>query len=388
MRSLRVYSTLALLTGGAAGSCTIDRSPDSDPLISIEDGVEVATPPAIPAPFDPRYEWEFRALREIPAGGPGPGHDPLVFNPARALPLRNGTLLVHDPQADAPLVILDPTQRSALYRFGRNGQGPGELSPLVDLSENPDGSLRVLARANRQVLTYGPDGTYLGSERLEFEEYPFKSLPAPDTEGHFVEVGTRGPGAWVRRVARVELDPPRLLPGVELAEPAPGARGTGIQYGRALWSVVGEHLVTMRSENPTVTVHDLSGNLVREIRLPLSRRTLSESDIQEQISLHGPIARSLEPGPAALTNELYAASDSVFGMLMSALWRAAEDPRSFPDELWWRLFSLHGRYIGMVRVPEDVNWLWQGSDRFWAFSVTADGEPVIQELMLRRKMVE
>src|SRR5690606_34920841 len=198
MRSLRVYSTLALLTGGAAGSCTIDRSPDSDPLISIEDGVEVATPPAIPAPFDPRYEWEFRALREIPAGGPGPGHDPLVFNPARALPLRNGTLLVHDPQADAPLVILDPTQRSALYRFGRNGQGPGELSPLVDLSENPDGSLRVLARANRQVLTYGPDGTYLGSERLEFEEYPFKSLPAPDTEGHFVEVGTRGPGAWVR----------------------------------------------------------------------------------------------------------------------------------------------------------------------------------------------
>jgi hypothetical protein len=156
----------------------------------------------------------------------------------------------------------------------------------------------------------------------------------------------------------------------------------------SLWAVVGEHIVTMRSENPALAVYDLSGNLVREIRLPLSRRTLSESDIQEQISLHGAIARGLEPGPAALTNELYAASDSVFGMLTSGLWRAAEDPGSLADELWWRMFSLHGRYIGMVRVPEDVTWLWQGVDRFWAFVVTADGEPVLQELTLGRKRVE
>jgi hypothetical protein len=388
METRQVGFAFALLVAGAIVGCGNGSGGDSDPVITMEAGLEVATPAGVPSPSDSRYEWEFSVLREVPAGVVGPGADPLVFNPVRALPLRDGTLLLHDPQADAPLIVVDPTEGTALHRFGRNGQGPGELSRVVDLSQDSDGTLRIWARTNRQVLMYGPEGDYLGSERLDFSELPFKSLPHPSGRAHFVEVATGEPGAWVRRVAQAELNPPGLLAAVDLAEPGPGARGTGIQYGRALWTVLGEHVLTMRSERPVVTVYGLDGDLVREIRLPLTPRTLTESDIQEQITFYGPIANGLEPGPAALTNELYAANDSVFGLFLSGLWRAAEDPPIPAGEIWWRMFSVHGRYIGVVRVPEDLTWLWQGGDRYWAFRVTADGRPVLQELTLRRKAVE
>lgn len=388
MRVRHIGSLWPLLAIGLLVGCGRGSTEDSEPIITVEGGIEIASPPRVPSFSDSRYRWEFTVLREVSAGFVGGDAEPLVFNPSKALPLRDGTLLLHDPQADEPLVIIDPADGSALYRFGRNGQGPGELSSFVALTQDPDGTLRILAHTNRQVLSYSPDGTYLGSERLDFSEVPFKSLPHPNGRAHLVEVATGRPGAWVRRVAVAEVNPPALLGGVDLAEPAPSARGPGIQFGRALWTVLRDRVVTMRSERPVLTVHSLDGDLVREIRLPLNARTLTESDIERQIALDGPIASRLEPGPAALTNELYAVNDSVFGMFLGGLWRAADDPPIPGGEIWWRMFSVRGRYIGVAPVPADLSWLWHGEDRFWAYRVTSDGRPVLQELTLARKVVE
>jgi len=141
----------------------------------------------------------------------------------------------------------------------------------------------------------------------------------------------------------------------------------------------------MRSDVPSVFIHNLEGDLVRELRIPWTRRTITEADIREQVAEHGEIARSLEVGRAVLTNELYAVNDTVFGMFLSSLWHPAEDPALPVGGIWWRMFSVHGAYFGTVRVPDDITWLWQGEGRFWGAVLSPDGVPVLQELTLVRK---
>lgn len=366
-------------------ACAGDVPADLAPSVAVEDGIEVAVPSAVPSLTDPRYEWEFRVLREAATQPGGAATDPLLFNPRKALPLEDGTLLVHDPQADEPLVLMAVDDGSVLRRFGRNGRGPGELSIALDFSEAKDGSVHVLDRGNRQVHVFAPDGSYRGSERLDLTEFASKTLPSPDGLSHFAELTAPRSDGRTRRLARLRSVPPEVAPVMDLPSLAGGVRAGDIQRGRVLWSVVGRNVVAMRSDVPVVMVHDFSGKLVREIHLPLTRRTITEGDIREQVAHHGDIARTLETGSAALTNELYAVNDTVFGMFLSALWRAAEDPPLPVGEIWWRMFSTRGAYVGVARVPDGVTWLWQGGERLWAAVLTEAGLPVIQELTLVRR---
>lgn len=383
-RSLRSPLGGVLTLGFLSVGCVGDAPADPRPSVTVVDGVEIAVLPPVPDPLDRSFAGEFRVVREIPTETGQGTAQPIIFNPRRVLPLRNGTLLVHDPQADEPLVILDVEDRSVSLRFGRNGRGPGELSIALDFTEAPDGSIHVIDRGNRQVHEFASSGEHLVSERLELNEFSSKSFPSPERSSHFAEVTAAASGGRMRRLARLGSDPPEVHPVLELPALAPGVRGGDIQQGRVLWTVVGDNLVVMRSDVPVVMIHDLEGDLVREIRLPFARRTMTEADIREQVGFHGDLARFLKVGPAALTNELYAVNDTVFGMFLDALWRPAEDPTLPVGAIWWRMFSVRGTYIGVVRVPEDVTWLWQGGDHFWATVLSKEGVPVLQELTIDR----
>lgn len=79
---------------------------------------------------------------------------------------------------------------------------------------------------------------------------------------------------------------------------------------------------------------------------------------------------------------LYQVGDSTFGMLTSRLWRAKQDPVIPAGELLWRLFTVRGAYVGVVRQPPDFRYLGRGVGTIWVRTLDGRGVPVLQELRL------
>lgn len=373
---------VVILLGYAVTSCGKFEQTRILPSVERRDGIEIATLAQIPGVLEEEYRWRFRILREITTEGADPDAAPLVFNPTSVLPLRSGDLLLHDPHADRPLVIVDPRDGSLVARFGRTGQGPGELLSRIEIAQATDGTIVVLDADNRQLHEYSEDGTYVASRRLEVDAYLLKLLAWPEGHGYLVELFRRFERGITRELGSVGFASGAVQPFLQLPEPARGSEPGMIQLGRAIWTILGNDVVVMRSDQPFVHIYDHDGVLIREIRFPWSNRIITEADISEQVAHYGDIARSLRPGPAALTNELYALNDSVFGMLLSSLWRAAEDPPLPAGTVLWRMFTVRGEYIGVVWLPEDFRFLGYGAGTIWARVLNESGIPVIQELEL------
>ncbi|MGD2047612.1 MAG: hypothetical protein PVH96_15490, partial [Gemmatimonadota bacterium] len=135
-------------------ACAEQASERLEPKVEVVDGVEIATLPPLPDLLDSEHVWSLETLREVRTVLPGV-EDPILFDPTGLVVLRSGELLVHDPPADRPLVILDPDTETVLARFGSKGRGPGEVSQLLALAEAPDGTLAVFDYGNRRVHHYG-----------------------------------------------------------------------------------------------------------------------------------------------------------------------------------------------------------------------------------------
>lgn len=374
---------IPLVLLAVVGACGEPTSQRLLPHVSVVDGVEIANLGQLPQPLDQDHWWTFRVVSEIHTVLDDDA-DPLLFDPTQVLPLRSGALLVHDPSAAKPLVILDPSSGSVLRRFGKGGQGPGELGGGILLTETEDGTLVVVDGSNRQVHRYSNAGAWLTSIRMGLDASTGRVRQRPHGGGYLVEVLHRSETAWWRELHLVDAGSGDSEFFLRLPEPSPYAEPGRIQRGRVLWTVLSEGVVSMWSDRPSLNVHDQDGILVREIRLPLTRREISERDIAEQVEQYGGIARSLLPGPAALTNMLYAANDTVFGMFLSELWRAAEDPSLPVARIYWRLFTIRGEYLGVAQQPDDFWFLGRGHGTIWARVLDGRGYPVIQELELVR----
>ena len=317
---LRILLSLLALLAGCA--------PSSDervlPALSSTDGVELAVVPDLPSALDPARVWTLRARHRILTTTEG--GDPIIWDARRVLPLRDGTILVHDPMAEPPLVQIDVSTGEGVRWFGRSGEGPGELGPGVVMTLADSGDrYEVYDASNQQVHTYSDTGEWLGSSSLELDGWAMDLQPGP-RGGALLQSLQRSDEAWWNELKEIQSGHVRSGEFMRLPEPPPGAEPGPIQKGRALWAVLPDAVVAMWSTAPSIAVHDSAGELIRVIRLPLTRRVLTERDIAVQIARHGSIARTLEPGPAALTNMLYSVNDSVFGMFMSNLWGAEEDP--------------------------------------------------------------
>lgn len=346
----------------------------------VEDvaGVEIAVLPPLPDLLDARYLWTFRPVRAIQTVREN--GEPIVFDPRGILELSDGRLLVHDPSADQVFAIFDSTGSSVLQRFGRSGQGPDEIGSWISFRESR-GRIAVLDPRNRQLHEFSPAGDAQESAPVRLSGGGGKSQPAPGPDGFLAELIQTDDQAWHRELVRTVKDgPPASL--ARLPEPSPQAEPGRIQQGRVIWSVVGEHIVAMWSARPRITVYDAHGTVVRQIDLPLTRREITERDIADQVAFHGGIARSLRPGPAALTNEVYTLGDSIFGLYTAELWKANEDPDLEIGRVWWRLFSVRGEYVGVVALPVEFWPLGPTARGVWGRVLNERGEPVIQELEL------
>lgn len=352
-----------------------------EPVLEDRAGIETAVLPTLPDFLDPRFRWTFRPTREITTVRAG-RDQPLVYDPRALVVLSNASLLVHDPTADLVFALIDSSGTSVLHRFGRKGQGPGELGSWLSVREF-QGTISILDARNRQLHGYSLDGQSLGSEPIDASGSGGKSLPAPNG-GFLSEMLHVAENEWYRALVRVD-DEGGVTSVARLPGPSEFAEPGRIQRGRVVWTVVGTHIVGMWSDRPRVVIYEAGGSVVRELELPLTRRELTARDIADQIEEHGAIARSLQPGPAALTNELYPVGDSIFGMFTTQLWKAEGDPDLGPSGVWWRLFTVRGEYIGVVELPADFWPLGPSPRGTWARVLNASGEPVVQELELVRE---
>ncbi|MCP5116843.1 MAG: hypothetical protein GY953_38955, partial [bacterium] len=226
----------------------------------------------------------------------------------------------------------------------------------------------------------------VGSEALDLSSFAGKGL-AVRGRGFLLESLRVNEDEWHRELDRVDVSTGAIEFAARLPEPPPYGEPGRIQRGRVLWTALEGQIVAMWSDRARVEVYDGTGGVVREIRLPMTRRTLTERDIQQQVEHYGGIARTLEPGTAALTNELYTVNDTVFGMFTSELWKSAEDPPLPVGAIWWRLFSVRGEYLGVVQLPEDFRPLGRSESGLWARVLDDTGYPLIQELeLVRREM--
>jgi hypothetical protein len=351
-------------------------------LESGEDGADVATLESLPGFLDSEFAWEFRALREVRTVREDVD-DPIIFDPRAVLELGNGSLLVHDPVGANVFVLLDEAG-AVVRRFGQSGQGPGEFGVWVSLSETAQG-FAILDSQNRQVHLFDATGSLIERRSFVLDGPGGKTMPAAGIDAFYVEVLRVSDIAWHRELVRVEATPGTPRSAARLPEPPPYAEPGRIQRGRVVWTVLAESVVAMWSDRPEVSVYDVDGAHVRTIHLPMSPRVLTERDIQDQVEHYGGIARSLTPGPAALTNELYAVGDSIFGMFTTELWKSEDDPDLEVGRVWWRLFTARGEYVGVVALPEDFWPLGRSSRGVWARVFDEAGNPVIRELELVRE---
>ncbi len=371
---LTLLPTLALV---ACSGTAVDRVL---PIITEEDGVEISTLPELPSLLDEAYLWDTRVIREYrTTANDNPTAEPFIYEPGAALPLSGDRLLVTDRYADPKYVMLDLEDGSVVARFGRSGQGPGELSDRVTVTE-ADGILWILDRDNRQIHKFGLDGQWLGSTPLEYSEYALKTLSKPGVGTFLVEIFTlnqRDPSP--NRIGRVDARTGSLNVLTQLSDWPPNGGLGDITRGRPLWTIVESGFVTMRVDRLAFEVFDWNGQRVREIRHGLSRRWHGREEIQTEVEKYGGIAAGQTPGRIAITNLLYSVSDTVFAMYQSGRWRAAEDPELPEGRTIWRMFSVSGAYMGALFIPEDFNIISQGDGTLWGTALDERGVPVIQE---------
>lgn len=366
------------------GACSQNGGDRFLPTVEVIDGIEGATLAGIPALLAPNDRWRFREARRVHTVSDADS-EPLVFDPAGVLPLSDGRLLVYDPTADRPLVILEPSTGNLLGRFGRKGQGPGELGGSLHLAQADDGTVAVLDGSNRRLHRYAKGGERISSDQVDLRGFPRKAIFWPSSGGILLETLHRLNGTFASQLELVDVESGRFKTYARLPDPPPDAEAGKIQQGRIVWTAPTLGVVAMWSSAPVVNVYSLDGTLARKVHLPLTKRNLTERDIQEDIREYGGLAASLRPGPTALTNELWAVNDSTFAMLVTSVWRAREDPAIPAGDRLWRLLTIRGEYLGWLRLPEDFRFLGLGNGTIWFRILDDEGNPVFMEAMLTRR---
>jgi len=342
--------------------------------VRSEGGVEVVGLHPLPRPLDPAHRWILEPVRTV---SPGPEEALLFYDLRAVLPLGTSRLVVHDPLSDAPLKILDLATESLAASFGRTGQGPGELDDFLILMKGPGAGFSALDIVNRQVHRFTETGEQL-------ESLPFR--PGMGVAGGAAMPGTGAllvvyPDNSGAKLASFDVDGNVVSMMGELPVRPPGVELGTLHRGRPMWTAIPSASITMFSAAPIVELH-LADGTSRRLELPLTQRRITSGEIEQRMAQYPAFASSLEPGPAALTNFIYPVADSVFGLLLSDLWRAEEDVGLPRDSIYWRLFSTNGEYLGVTGQPDGYRFLGLGDGTLWARTLNDVGQPALAELRL------
>lgn len=359
----------ALLAMIVLPTCGFDE-PSPRTVVSDSAGVAVSTITNLPSLDDSAYRWRLTKTRSIPTQSARPDEPPLLYDPGNMTRLQDGTLVVEDG-GEVRLVVIDAETDSVVSRFGREGEGPGEILHAM-LWPAPDRTVRVADLHNARTTRFTLDGEVVSSVRWPLGGRGGYGLTRPTAAGQVVHrwwVTDFVRNTLVDSLAWVDLRAGELRNFMELPRGRQDRNGSGPLFGpRTLWTVLPTGgVVTARSHSPVFRYFSREGELLREIRLPLSAREVSESERRAIQAEFRSLFREAPPGPRRevhshyrITNRLHAVDDSTFALYHGEKTRAAEDPPIPDGQTVWRLITISGRYAGTIFFPERVLPRWVG----------------------------
>jgi hypothetical protein len=362
-------------------------------------GVELIDVLSVPSLDDLAIAWSLELVRSIEAGGVGPGEAPSWYEAQAITRFDDGTLVLVD-RGDPRVVVIAGESDKVLARFGRSGKGPGEIhGSYVALWPGQDGTFWVADSGNGRVSRFSLDGELLGEASWVATGARTAAWRVTPDRGELVAEILENGGASARTVwhhSLARLDPAgglfnRILqlPSEDLAKSSPAR----IWSPRSIWAVLPSGLVVVgRSDVATYRIHARDGTLLREIRLPLTRKAIDAAEMQEVMEEIGAVAElsaaasQVDPSVAQyypIHNDMWPLNDSVFATLQTRRGRAAEDPDLPREERYWRTISTSGRRIGSIRFPQGFIPRWVGDGRIVGVQEDTLGAIRIQEYLLR-----
>lgn len=368
----RVAHSVALLC--ALSACDSSRV---RPAVVVEDsaGVPVFRVTELPALDDPDWQWSLRLERAVRTGARTFDEEPLLYNPQRVLRLSDGTLVVLDA-GEPRLAVVSAERDSVLARFGRTGQGPGEvLSSMGLLSPADGGSFWLVDPGNQRRTRYSLGGELLDEARLELGGMGGLAVQRPGTHQSFISrvfmSVDSGPAYLEDRVLRLDASegrftevaampprhPTRAMNTSDFPFFAPQGGFAPLQSGGV---IVG------RSDAARFTHVDDEGSVLGIIDLPLRPRPLDPASVPQ---LAAQMGEDYAPAAQATRDDFYEAfpvwaqiwplRDSVFAIEHTWLASPDRDPAPARETRVWRMFSVRGEYAGVLRLPPGFGYPYQ-----------------------------
>lgn len=380
-----------------AASCGTGIDP---PRAAVGDsaGIPVYELADVPDWDEPRFLVELELERSIPTGSEAAGSPPLLYDPQRFTRLRDGTLVVLDG-GDPRLAVVSPERDSVVARFARTGQGPGEIWSAGSILWPGEGrSFWILDGGNSRLSRFSLDGRLLDEARVELPGAGGLVTLRPGTHEPFfwrVFLSAVGPGASLsdsvvrfdpatRRGAPIAPMPPRHPLRTMNTSPVtlfvPGGTFTPVASGGV---VVG------RTDLPRLWHYSDEGALLGIVVLPLEPRPLPGSAkpaiLQEVAAEFPPAARwSLDVDQFEMWDHMWPIGDSLVA-LEHTRWSTPDGEEQIPPHVRvWRLISVTGRYVGVVRLPDGFGYpYWFERDRIVGVRRDSLGVGTIESYRLR-----
>ena len=353
----------------AACACRGGEADRSVPRVTRSDsaGVPVYTVDRLPPPDDDRFAWTLELERAVWTGETESRREPLLYNPQSVLRMADGALVVLDA-GELRLAVLAPDRDTVVVRFGRTGEGPGEvLSSNGLLSAAGPGSFWLTDPGNQRRTKFSLTGNVLAEEPATLAGSGGLAIQRPVTDEAFFSRVFRstpeGPARLVDSVlvfdeaaGRVRAVAP-MPPRVESRSMNTSAFPLFAPAG-AFAPVASGGVMVGRTDAASFAHYGDDGRLLGLVRLPLSSRMLGVTDkpaVLAEVALEYAPAAQWSPADLAdafpVFSQLWPVGDSLFALEHTRWARPEGDPPLGAGGRMWRLFTVTGRYAGALRLP-------------------------------------
>lgn len=326
--------------GGAGWAGTVDTLPSG--TVRVSNTTRSAAPEAA--------GWSLREELRIRGGV----DDPERFSRVNDLAVDGwGRVFVLD--ADLHQVQLFDSDGSFLRRFGREGEGPGELASPHGLALHPGGRVWVLDLGANRVTVFDTTGAYVGSHRRNVGGFHVPWEIAFPSEGDAIElVGTE---LLVRLDSTLSpldsLDVPPFegeMISVRMGQATMGmpvpfspSRHYAVDRTGALWlGMDGEYRFARLTPD---------GDTTLVIEVEAERIPVTEAERAEELASLEPLARRGADIDPDRIPDLKPYFERMFSADDGSLWvvRTGTSP---PRDARIDILDPDGRYTGFVRMPE------------------------------------
>jgi hypothetical protein len=153
-----------------------------------------------------------------------------------------------------------------IKKFGKHGQGPGELQGINDLVTTKNGHVQVADRTAGRIVEFDADASFVKEIRVPPHIRETIALENGYYLGRRTPKDASEPRGYFLCLFDAEFNELKKLDFIDMSEMAPGKKtpGTILAF---LWRVAGGRIYAGNEQRGyEILVYDLEGNLLRKIR--------------------------------------------------------------------------------------------------------------------------